>query len=149
MSAIRSTAFSLDSKSSLHMALHLILRTCLSTTSILPLLYLIPTLLQFQVANAVYDPRNPPTTENFDPAEANPVGGITCLGRPYDLRLPIQPGGFDPNSVSLQHLCAKPQYGGGAQYQHVGGFCVQRPNNDPTRGNGVLNTGIVGFDLSR
>ena len=28
--------------------------------------------------------------ENFDPAEADPTGNITCLGESYDLELPTQ-----------------------------------------------------------
>ena len=131
------------------MALNLFFfRTFISSALLLPLLRLslVPILLQVRLAIAAYDPAHPPTTENFDPAEANPLGGITCLGRPYDLRLPLQPG-FDPNSLSVQHLCAKPQYGGGAEYQHLGGFCLQPPNSDPNLGRGV-NTGIVAFDLS-
>ena len=48
--------------------------------------------------------------ENFDPAEADPTGNITCLGDSYDLELPTQ-AHWNPNTVSMQSLCAKTHYG--------------------------------------
>lgn len=60
--------------------------------------------------------------ENFDPAKAKPWHNITCLGTNYDLTLPIIDG-FNPNEVSMQRLCAKPQYDGGLPGQHLGGRC--------------------------
>lgn len=74
-------------------------------------------------ASAAYDPGNPPQTENFDPAEANPAWNITCLGSSYDYPLPKQ-GDFDPNTLTMQQLCAKPQYGGAGPGQHIGGVCL-------------------------
>ena len=73
-------------------------------------------------ASPVFDPFNPNQQENFDPAEADPKGNITCLGDAYDLALPIW-NGFDPNGISMQKLCAKTQYGGGPANQNVAGFC--------------------------
>ena len=60
--------------------------------------------------------------ENFDPALADPRGNLTCLGNQYPLILPII-GEFNPNLVTMQQLCAKPQYDGGEPGQHVGGWC--------------------------
>ena len=74
------------------------------------------------VTSPVVDPFNPNQQENFDPAEANPKGNITCLGDEYDLALPTWDG-FNPNGISMQKLCAKTQYGGGPANQNVGGFC--------------------------
>ena len=75
-------------------------------------------------------------TDNFDPAQADPHYNISCLGTSYDLQLPSSPG-FDPNEVTMQRLCAKPQFNGGKPYQHLGGWC----NWYPTRSKVV-------FDLS-
>lgn len=72
--------------------------------------------------SAVYDPTQPHTTENLDPAEADPSGNITCLGDRYAIDLPII-AGFNPNEVTMQQLCAKPQYNGGNPGEHVGGWC--------------------------
>ncbi|KAL9032805.1 MAG: hypothetical protein Q9180_006298, partial [Flavoplaca navasiana] len=60
--------------------------------------------------------------ENFNPALADPRGNITCVGNSYDLELPVI-GDFNPNELTMQQLCAKPQYGGGLPGQHVGGWC--------------------------
>ncbi|KAL8895582.1 MAG: hypothetical protein Q9192_003547 [Flavoplaca navasiana] len=60
--------------------------------------------------------------ENFNPALADPRGNITCVGNSYDLELPVI-GDFNPNGLTMQQLCAKPQYGGGLPGQHVGGWC--------------------------
>lgn len=77
---------------------------------------------------AAYNPGNPPRTENFDPAEADPLGNITCVGDSYAINLPSF-GNFNPNSVTMQRLCAKPQYHGGLPGQHVGGFCASYYSN--------------------
>ena len=94
-------------------------------------------------ASPVYDPNKPHEVENFDPAEADPLRNITCLGDSYDLELPML-GSFNPNGVSMQKLCAKPQYGGGAPGQHAGGWCVDPPGPQ-SRFHGVT-TGTVAFD---
>ena len=99
-------------------------------------------LLGIQAAPA-YNPQDPPLAENFDPAEANPKSNITCLGDRYSLHLPVI-NGFDPNTVNMQTLCAKPQYGGGKVDQHVGGWCVPTTR----RVAGELDLAEVGFDLS-
>ena len=88
----------------------------------------------------------PEPPENFDPAEADPQYGITCLGAQYAKKLPII-GGFDPNSVSMQKLCAKPQYGGGLRGQHLGGYCIWPPESG--RGPYPGHTGVVAFDSSK
>ena len=84
-----------------------------------------------RLVEAIFDPLNPGDEENFDPAEADPEGNITCPddGDLRYLRLPIIEGRlgqphFDPATFTLQQLCAKPQYGGRGPYQHLGGFCV-------------------------
>lgn len=61
-------------------------------------------------------------TDNLDPANADPTNNITCVGDRYDLDLPIS-AGLNPNTVSMQQLCAKTQFGGGPPGQHVGGWC--------------------------
>ena len=60
------------------------------------------------------------------PARANPVRNITCLGDSLNLRLPLL-GAFNPNLVSVQKVCAKPQYDGGEHLQHAGGYCSEPP----------------------
>lgn len=79
--------------------------------------------LCFLLVSAVFDPNHPHQTKNFDPAEADPSGNITCLGDRYGIDLPII-AGFDPNLVTMQELCAKPQYNGGLPGQHVGAWCT-------------------------
>ncbi|KAI9679860.1 MAG: hypothetical protein M1817_004874 [Caeruleum heppii] len=77
-------------------------------------------------ASAVFDPSNPPIRENFDPAEADPIGNITCTGPLPPWPLPNFPDDdWDPNTFTLQELCAKPQYGGRAKDQHLAGFCEE------------------------
>ena len=92
-------------------------------------------------ASPAYDRHHPPRVENFDPAEANPEGRITCLGDSYPLQLPAQPH-FNPNHLSMQQLCAKPQYGGGLRGQHLGGWCYSGPplSDSPQRGVVVFDT---------
>ena len=77
--------------------------------------------------------------ENFDPARANPVRNVTCLGDSLDLELPMI-GSFNPNQVTMQKLCAKPQYNGGARGQHAGAYCHEPPF-EPFTGN-------IAFDVS-
>ena len=87
----------------------------------------------------------PVAAENFDPAEADPVGNITCLGDSYDLELPLQ-AHWNPNTVSMQSLCAKTQYGGGPPGQNIAGWC-----EIPPRSRGYLhpsNPGTIAFDAS-
>ncbi|KAI9669453.1 MAG: hypothetical protein M1817_004678 [Caeruleum heppii] len=64
----------------------------------------------------------PSMVENFDPAAANDEASITCLGPLPPFELPRFPN-WDPNTFTLQQICAKPQYGGRARGQHIGGFC--------------------------
>lgn len=87
----------------------------------LALLFLIS--INFLAVFAVYDPVHPHRTENFNPAEADPSGNITCLGDRYAIDLPVI-AGFNPNLVTMHKLCAKPQYNGGLPGQHVGGWCA-------------------------
>ncbi|MCJ1273116.1 hypothetical protein MMC21_000905 [Puttea exsequens] len=77
--------------------------------------------------------------ETFDPATANPEGNITCIGDSYPLLLPVV-GNFNPNQVTMQQLCAKPQYNGGQRGQHIGGWCATPPSHG--------FPGIVSFDSS-
>ena len=72
--------------------------------------------------SARFDPSRPYRTENFDPAEADPRGNMSCFGSGYAVKLPMV-GDFNPNLVSMQQLCVKPQYNGGQPNQHVGGWC--------------------------
>ena len=92
------------------------------------------------IAAPSFDPYAPqPTEENFDPAEADPRNNITCLGNNPDLQLPIL-NGFDPNQVTMQKLCAKPQYNGGPPGEHAGGYCIDPPY--------TYHIGEVAFDMS-
>ena len=88
-----------------------------------------------------------PGIENFDPAEADPDGNITCVGNTYDLELPTQ-SHWNPNTVSLQSLCTKTQYGGGPPGQNVAGWCWSAsPPRSPTSPRGYFEGEVV-FDLS-
>ena len=60
--------------------------------------------------------------QEFDLAEADPNSNITCLDDSYDLELPLQ-AHWNPNTVSMQSLCAKPQYGGGLPGENIAGWC--------------------------
>ena len=80
---------------------------------------------------------------------ANPRNNITCVGQFPDLRLPLLQDGFDPNTASMQKLCAKTNYGGGAPGEHAGGYCWTRPGTFSYNHNNTETTGDVGFDLSR
>ncbi len=97
------------------------LRSSCCYSKMLALLFLIS--LDYLVVSAVYDPSHPYQTENFVPAEADPLGNITCLGDKYAIDLPVI-AGFNPNLVTMQKLCAKPQYNGGLPGQHIGGWCA-------------------------
>ena len=89
-------------------------------------------------------PGKPVAAENFDPAEADPNGNITCLGDSYDLELPLQ-AHWNPNTVSMQSLCAKTQYGGGPPGQNIAGWCEK-----PARRRSTLppDPGTIAFDAS-
>ena len=81
--------------------------------------------LQVLAVLGVYDPANPPDTENLDPAEANPEMNITCLGaHSYLQEEDFYPGEY--NGESMQKLCAKQQYGGGIgpNLYNFGAFCA-------------------------
>ena len=103
-----------------------------------------------QITFAVYNPNNPHMIENFNPANARPLGFITCVGDKSDqlllpTTLPTHHGDpFDPTTKTMQQLCAKPQYNGGNQYEHVGGFCALSTYAD----DGQDLTGDVYFDLT-
>ena len=77
--------------------------------------------LLFGCAHSAYDRNNRQTTENFDPAESNPEGQLYCIGTP-EYKMPRFPG-FDPNTMTMDKLCKKPQYGGNPRGKHVGGYC--------------------------
>ena len=57
-------------------------------------------------------------------------GNISCIGDQYGLNLPMI-NGFDPNLLTMQQLCALPQYGG-QENLHIGGWCDAR-NDDGRR----------------
>ncbi|KAI9894379.1 MAG: hypothetical protein M1814_003135 [Vezdaea aestivalis] len=77
------------------------------------------------VCEAVWKGRIP-GRENFDPRLADPSGQISCNGPlPDHFDWPKRTN-FDPSEATLQQICAKPQYGGSAQY-HVGGWCMHLP----------------------
>ena len=103
----------------------------------------VPFFLCFNIVpcSAVFDPAQPHQTENFDPAEADPRSNISCFGDNYAIDLPMV-GGFNPNLVSMQQLCVKPQYEGGQVNQHVGGWCA------PTYSRGQGSQRKVVFDQS-
>ncbi|KAI9676494.1 MAG: hypothetical protein M1817_000652 [Caeruleum heppii] len=68
--------------------------------------------------------------ENFDPSLADPEYGVSCVGEVADLGEALPRMHYwDPNTVSMNSLCVKPQYGGGQPYQHLGAYCYT--TNDP------------------
>ena len=74
-------------------------------------------------ASVVYDPANPPRQENWEPSEANPRENATCLGASSSLQLrPWHE--INLNSLSMQRLCAKTQYGGRPLGENFGAYCV-------------------------
>ncbi len=81
-------------------------------------------------ASTIFNPFDVHQQENFDPAQADPKGNITCLGDAYDLALPSWEG-FNPNTLSMQKLCAKTQYGGAPPGQNVGAFCYYLNSSAP------------------
>ena len=98
-----------------------------------------------QTACTPHLPWEPVAFENFDPAEADPDGNITCFGDSYDLELPLQ-AHWNPNTVSMQSLCARTQYGGGPPGQNIAGWC-----EIPPRSRGYLHPsdpGTIAFDAS-
>ena len=88
------------------------------------------------------------TRPKSDQNVAHLKNNITCVGQSPDLRLPLLQDGFDPNRASMQQLCAKTQYGGGAPGQQAGGYCWTRPGTFSYNTVGNDTTGDVGFDLS-
>ena len=54
-----------------------------------------------------------------------------------------QGGSFNPKTKTMQQLCAKPQYGGGNPFEHVGGYCGRSPIESEQH-----LTGFVQFDVS-
>ena len=54
-------------------------------------------------------------------------GNISCIGDQYGLNLPMI-NGFDPNLLTMQQLCALPQYGGQSNL-HIGGWCDARSDD--------------------
>ncbi|KAG8529631.1 uncharacterized protein KY384_005111 [Bacidia gigantensis] len=103
----------------------------LSIRRLVRLSYLIATIREVA---AVFDPDQPGVEENFYPGEADPKGKITCQGPPPSFRIPRTFGlQSDPNTWTLQELCAKPQYGGRGIHQHGGAYCYHydTPNEAP------------------
>ncbi|KAK0509598.1 hypothetical protein JMJ35_007992 [Cladonia borealis] len=97
---------------------------------------------------AHYDPEHPPAYENFNVANARSLGFITCLGNKSDQQLPSilpthQGRFFNPKTKTMQQLCAKPQYGGGNPFEHVGGYCGRSSIESEQN-----LTGFVLFDVS-
>lgn len=84
------------------------------------------------------------------PDDTQPVieNNITCVGSGPDLRLPVLTDGFNPNTASMQQLCAKTKYNGGRPGQHAGGYCWTRPGTGSYNHPDNDTTGDVGFDLS-
>ena len=95
-----------------------------------------------QLVRAAFDRRTPPDHENFDPVEADPNGNLTCPEE-EDLQylrlstVSVNGQSIDPGQLTLQQLCAKPQYGGWGPGLHLGGFCDT-----------AIGLRIVSFDLS-
>ena len=88
-----------------------------------------------KIAQGAFHILQPGVQENFYPAEADPTGNITCPdeGDLQYLRLPTitSPDGgrtVNPGTLTLQQLCAKPQYGGWGEGLHLGGFCYTGRN---------------------
>lgn len=86
---------------------------------------------------------------DFDLAEADFEGNVTCLGNNHAINLPVL-GDFDPETVTMQQLRAKSQYGGGKPGQHVGGFCASKPVVGPPclALQGTTVPGLVAVDQS-
>ena len=95
-------------------------------------------------AMAEFDPMHPPRTENFDPANADPRGNITCKGPLPPFDFPFADTSFSwrlfssiSRGTTLQQLCAKPQYGGLGRGRHMGGFCARVDDGAGARWNQV------------
>ena len=108
-------------------------------------LYLVLLIVRIRSVVAVYINRSPYYQENFNPVEADPMGAIKCVGDRYDGELPADEF-FNPNEVSMQKLCAKPQYGGGSPGTHIGGWCSWTTIREP--GQPRRTVWIKRFDLS-
>ena len=102
-------------------------------------------LARIRFVDAAYILGSPLHEENFNPAEADPRGAIKCVGDRYDGELPADEF-FNPNEVSMQKLCAKPQYGGGSPGTHIGGWCSWTVIREPGRRRRTV--WIKRFDLS-
>ncbi|KAI9676098.1 MAG: hypothetical protein M1817_000841 [Caeruleum heppii] len=88
---------------------------------------------------AAYDsnPRVPDDLqENFNPALADQDFAISCVGSKWPWWIPRFPD-WDPNTLTVQELCAKPQYGGRGPGKHLGGWCHDNTFED------------IGFDFLR
>lgn len=93
--------------------------------------------------SAGFATHNRPDTKTFIPEN-----NITCVGNAPDLRLPLLQDGFNPNTASMQQLCAKTQYNGGKPGQHAGAYCWIKPGTSSYNNPSNDTTGDVGFDLS-
>lgn len=100
---------------------------------------------QVRLCSAAYILRSPYRYENYNPAEADPAGAIKCVGDRYDGELPVDEY-FNPNTVSMQKLCAKPQYSGGSPGTHIGGWCSWKTIRTP--GQPAVTVWTKRFDLS-
>jgi hypothetical protein len=102
-------------------------------------------LLHFAPVVSLYDAANPPSQENLDPAEANPVMSVTCVGGSSDLspKLKVRNG---YRSLSMQEVCAKPQYGGRDRRPNLAAYCgngdvtFDAPEQEQWGGRGDLST---------
>ena len=111
-------------------------------------------------AFAAWNPNAPPpTVENFDPADADPGGAITCQNPndKIDFQLPmvtnLDTGAQeDPNTFTIQELCAQPQYGGRGRGMTLAGWCRRPPTPKDRRptsdglDNGITSNNTVAFD---
>ena len=103
---------------------------------------------QVRFSWAAYIPRSPYRYENYNPAEADPAGAIKCVGDRYDGELPVDEY-FNPNTVSMQKLCAKPQYGGGSPGTHIGGWCSWKTIRTPGQRTVTVWTKTLRLELRR
>ncbi|KAI9894940.1 MAG: hypothetical protein M1814_000161 [Vezdaea aestivalis] len=65
--------------------------------------------------------RDPGYTENFDPAQADSDGTLGCWGKVPPKLVEVNVEGVRQR-FETQQICAKPQYGGLANF-HIGGWC--------------------------
>ena len=118
------------SSKSLHYTISMVLAILLAILDGSQTAYTVPaensTAYAVPVENFDFAKADTAAADNFDPAEADPTGNITCLGDSYDLELPTQ-AHWNPNTVSMQSLCAKTQYGGGPPGQNIAGWYETAP----------------------